>query len=308
LLLGFTVFMRIYLIALLIISLAFTACKSNKQGYTGFVYNNGTNKPLKGVKVMYGTDSTTTDSAGYFELNPKNGSGLIVFRMPGFYTDSFATSINHSGEQMEELFNDDKIGLYPVNKNFSTREAYLLSKQPKPLDTGVVYSSAQVKPFHKVNKTQDYTFIKPVGYSFGKYNEPIIPVKGSQFNYDIKQGTDFITVKELSVNHVPCRLIAYSLPGENDTRIINFQLNSYDNNHHLLDALLLDNRFTFEIIYYDEFKIHGDGKILINRYSVNRFEQNEQGDLIGEKAKPDTSLIQDVYQLNDKGIFIAIKP
>jgi hypothetical protein len=53
---------------------------------------------------------------------------------------------------------------------------------------------------------------------------------------------------------VTYKVIAYTTYGENDSKIVNIQLNSYVASVQT-DALLLDNRFTFETEYYRQFSI-----------------------------------------------------
>lgn len=289
-------------LCLLLVVIAFSACK--KSAYTGFVLNRQNNKPLKGVTVIHFNDSTTTDSLGYFSLPPNESAGQLIFKMPGFYTDTAETVTIHSGEVMEQNFKGEKIYLFPVSGKFRNIQEALNAQQPAPIDTGVIFSSAQTKEFYSRDKMDEYNLVAPNGYAISKYDGLIIPVKSSHFDYNIKPGSNYITVKSLLINRIPCRLIAFTTPGENDTQVLGFQLNSYDNNNHIQDALQLDSRFTFEIEYYSEFSIHGDGRILIDRYSVDNLKQNEDGDIIGEKAKPDTVVLQDYYQLNDKGQLI----
>ena len=289
-------------LCLLVVVMAFTACKKN--AYTGFVLNHQNNKPLKGVTVIHVNDSTTTDSLGYFSLPHNESAGQLIFKMPGFYTDTAETVTIHSGEVMEENFKGEKIYLFPVSGKFRNIHEALNAQQPAPVDTGEILTSAQTEKFYSRDKMGEYNLVAPKGFTIGKYDGLIIPVKSSHFDYNIRPGSNYITVKSLVINRIPCRLIAFTSPGENDTQVLGFQLNSYDNNNHIQDALQLDSRFTFEIEYYSQFSIHGDGRIFIDRYSVERFEQNEDGDLTGEKAKPDTVVLQDYYQLNDKGQFI----
>lgn len=101
---------------------------------------------------------------------------------------------------------------------------------------------------------------------------------------------------------VSCKVIVYNTIGDNDTAILNVQLNSYHNGQ-LKDQLLLDSRFTFETEYYRTFIINKNQSIKINKFSVNNLEFNEAGDILGEKTVADTVKVTVSYQLLNDGFF-----
>ena len=101
---------------------------------------------------------------------------------------------------------------------------------------------------------------------------------------------------------VSCKVIVYNTIGDNDTAILNVQLNSYHNGQ-LKDQLLLDSRFTFETEYYRTFIINKNHSIKINKFSVNNLEFNEAGDILGEKTVADTVKVTVSYQLLNDGFF-----
>lgn len=100
-----------------------------------------------------------------------------------------------------------------------------------------------------------------------------------------------------------CKLIIYNTYGENDSKILNIQLNSYIGNK-LVDQLLLDCRFTFEIGYYRTFKIEKDKTIEIIKYSIDSIEYNDAGDIIGEKKNADINKEKVEYTIDQSGKFI----
>ena len=298
---------QVITVIIILLAAVFYSC-SKTDNYTGVVYNHQNNKPLGGVRVINYPDSTVTDSLGHFSLPAKGHNGPLLFKITGFYTDSAQTYINHSGEQMDQLFDLGKIYLFPTNGKFRNLAEALKAAEPKPVDTTEIYNYTRDQKFYTRKAGEsDFSLVIPAGFTPQKYTDPIIPVKGSNYHYDIAAGDTFLNVTKLNINRVPCRLLVYSTFGENDTRVLNVQLNSYDQNNKIIDALLLDSRFTFDIEYYSQYRIYGDGKIRIRRFSIDAYEQNDEGDIIGERKKPDTLILKEYFRLNEKGQFIAVK-
>ena len=211
-----------------LLAVVFNGC-SKPDKYTGVIFNHQNNKPLKGVWVINYPDSTITDSMGHFSL-PFNGhAGPLLFKIAGFYPDSAQTYVNHSGEQLEQLTDLGKIYLFPINGRFRNLTEALKAAEPKPIDTAEVYNYTRDKKFYTRKAGEsEFLLVIPKGFTPHKYVDPIIPVKGSDYKYDIATGDTFLKAAKLNLNRVPCRLLVYSTLGENDTRVLNIQLNSYD--------------------------------------------------------------------------------
>lgn len=103
----------------LVLILLIFACKSSRSFYHGYVYNS--NGPLNNVQVkedMGNSNSTFTDSTGYFKLN-KNTYLLnnLVFIKEGFKIDTIKTVWSQHGERLEYMFlnkKEDTIYLKPI--------------------------------------------------------------------------------------------------------------------------------------------------------------------------------------------------
>ncbi|OCG39098.1 hypothetical protein [Gilliamella sp. Bif1-4] len=90
--------------------------------------------------------------------------------------------------------------------------------------------------------------------------------------------------------------------GENDEKVFTFQLNSYDHQKNLIDAILLYQIKGGEISYWNDFVIKTDGKILIKQYQKqNLFDPDEDP----KDNKVYTTEIK--YQMSSSGIFNQIK-
>lgn len=128
------------------------------------------------------------------------------------------------------------------------------------------------------------------------------PIKENDFDYAKSTDFDYFTAKSFEIAANTFKIILFNTYGENDAKILNIQLNSY-NGGKLVDALLLDCRFTFETEYYRNFKIDGN-TIEIKKISVDKLDFNDNGDIIGNKKVNDTLTEVVKYQINDKGLFI----
>src|SRR5699024_1282267 len=71
------------------------------------------------------------------------------------------------------------------------------------------------------------------------------------------------------------------------TPLLNIQLNSYDSMGNLVDALLLDSRFSYEdITRFAQFTLHSDNTITIDNYIIYLYEENKYGEPDGLINKP----------------------
>ncbi|NRT15635.1 hypothetical protein HNP99_001992 [Flavobacterium sp. 28A] len=129
------------------------------------------------------------------------------------------------------------------------------------------------------------------------------PIKENEFDFKKSADFDYFTVNDFNVDKTKCKIIAFSSYGENDSKIVNLQLNSYQSGEQK-DALLLDCRFTFETEYYRNFEIKKDGTVIIKKIAVNGLLYNNEGDITGEKAVNDTTTEVVKYKMNANGQFV----
>lgn len=101
--------------------------------------------------------------------------------------------------------------------------------------------------------------------------------------------------------------IIYIYYGDNDNPVFVFQLNSYDTKGNFIDAILLDERLSAEgeALYWSDFTIQKNGRILVNQYLQYLIED----DLIPEKGYKQNEIKskKNIYQMSNSGIFKKIK-
>ncbi|EON3872450.1 hypothetical protein [Escherichia coli] len=134
--------------------------------------------------------------------------------------------------------------------------------------------------------------------------EITIPVKGENFFSPwIAKDTRYYELGQFEDEDNIFRLIMYNTIGESDTPLLNVQLNSYDRNGILLDALLLSTFFGYEdIIRYSHFKISPDYTIAINNYVIHPYEPGEYGTTPHKKNPKPEVYIRAKYKII-KGYF-----
>ena len=89
--------MRFILSIFLVLHVITLHAQENHQPISGHVFEligNDSVVPLVGVNVFYSgtTDGTTTNSAGYFELEHNQSNHMLVFSFVGYQSDT----LNHS--------------------------------------------------------------------------------------------------------------------------------------------------------------------------------------------------------------------
>ena len=128
-------------------------------------------------------------------------------------------------------------------------------------------------------------------------------IKENEFDIKSEEEISYYTIRTLVYECIVCKVIIYSYKGESDIDFLNIQINSYKDNK-LIDKLLLDSRFTSEIIYYNDFTITKDFMITLYKYSKPLFEIDENGDIIGEAVNPKIQKDTVRYHLNRSGLFL----
>ncbi|UEG51915.1 hypothetical protein LLH06_13185 [Mucilaginibacter daejeonensis] len=242
---------------------------------------------------------------GYFKITTDDvSSDVITFFKEGYQPDTARTMIIHSGEQMQEHFKSgrDTVFLSPVTLAPTATDQHTSST-----DVQWPISSKRFANFYQREPVGgDHQLVVPKGFELASYDEPIVPVHESPFGYDIKPGDRYVNANQFHLGEVNLKVIIYTIKGENDGRVLNIQLNSYNPNGQLQDALLLDSRFTFEVEYHRDFVIQKNGSISITSYSKDHYTYNEQGDITGtlENAKTESSTV--VYHLKPDGKFQRI--
>ena len=129
--------------------------------------------------------------------------------------------------------------------------------------------------------------------------EKALPLKGDTYNYDLNSldGRYYTVAERKDRNGYDYKLIVYNAGGDNDTEILVTQLNSYKQGKPI-DALLLELNFTFEIAFSSR-HIVDNTKIRIDQYAINGLQCSEDGDIIGTKEVPDSTVWRLVYHIKD---------
>lgn len=97
-----------------------------------------------------------------------------------------------------------------------------------------------------------------------------------------------IVVKEKTTKGYTYKLLCSSRIGDNDTPIKSTTLHIYKDGK-FCDCIVLSLDFIFEVEHFAKFIVSED-KIIINRYEINTVLYDEDsGDIIGEKERPDTT-------------------
>lgn len=135
--------------------------------------------------------------------------------------------------------------------------------------------------------------------------EATVSIKGEHFGANtVNADMAYYEVGHFSIGAYLYKLIIYNRPGESDTPLLNIQLNSYNADGILVDALLLDSRFGFEEFErFSEFTIGGPDAILIEHYITYLYELADGGE-IGHKIEHPVSQtnIRELYNI-DQGHF-----
>lgn len=170
-------------------------------------------------------------------------------------------------------------------------------------DNYVLFSSSELAQYYEVN-THDEINIKEHNNSCYSFGDTLMKMNLKEDDFDFPKGEDYCEIYHHQFNESnTIQLIIYMAMGENDSQIFQTQLNSYYNNN-LMDALLIDCRFEFEVKYFRDFKINNDKSISIIKKWVELFEYDEDYNIIGEKKQREIQSDTVTYFLNDKGIFI----
>lgn len=140
--------------------------------------------------------------------------------------------------------------------------------------------------------------------------EDLVPFSSENLTFPVKEdgfGFQFKTKKYREAkrfsfsNNISGRLIVYTTSGENDISMLNIQLNTFKNGK-LIDQLLLDSKFSWEIRYYNDFVIHKNETIEIDKYTVEYmiFDDSYTGDENDEV----TTIEKVVYGIDKNGYFV----
>jgi len=125
--------------------------------------------------------------------------------------------------------------------------------------------------------------------------------QGYLFEKEIKlERKNYYLVKQWQHKGKLLKLILYNKLGDNDSFMLLAQLNMYDTKGKLLDAVVLDLRYVFEVSFSSTFKINGED-IYVKDTAVDGILFNDDGDIIGSKKKPDIDIIERKYRIKERG-------
>nr|WP_235876026.1 hypothetical protein [Flavobacterium covae] len=177
----------------------------------------------------------------------------------------------------------------------------------KIMNNDLIYTSEDVNKYFRTNDQLNQIELITNSLVYEKFNHQDLKlgIKENDFEIQPKIDSKYYKVKSFNLDgKITCDVIVYVTIGDNDTNIVNVQLNSYDFLRNCIDKILLDSRFNFENEYFREFKIFKNNTIVINKMSKDHLLYNEDGDIIGEKEKPEILSQEVKYIINKKGEFI----
>ena len=168
---------------------------------------------------------------------------------------------------------------------------------------GVIYSTKLFEPHIQFNtELSTFELIELKNPKSFTEIELTYPVKQNEFEFNKTNDFKYYTPFTFNFEGVSYNLIAYYSYGENDSKVLNIQINSYLDGKQI-DALLLDCRFTAETEYYREFTIKKEGTIVIKKVLIDGLNYNAKGDIIGQKTVKDTTSETIRYKMNTQGTF-----
>lgn len=169
-----------------------------------------------------------------------------------------------------------------------------------------IYKYTETAPYIKFNTQFSEYEIEglenPQKFSTTELNEVI---KENEFEFTKSDAFKYYVAKTFDIDKVNYKVIIYNTYGENDSKVLNIQLNSYLAGTPI-DALLLDCRFTFETEYYRNFVINKDKTIDIKKIAVEKLLYNDDGDIVGVKNVNDTISLPIKYKMDPSGKFLKI--
>ncbi|MFC0427619.1 hypothetical protein [Chryseobacterium scophthalmum] len=184
----------------------------------------------------------------------------------------------------------------------------IITDSTATMKNNLPYTSDNVKQYYKIDSDSISYVVNSlhkglVSASFDEKNKTI-PIKENDFEIQPDSKYKYYVLETFKFSYTnTAKLIIYNIFGENDSKILNIQLNSYINNT-LVDQLLLDCRFTFETEYYRTFTIGTEKNIEIIKHSVDNLEYNEEGDIVGEKKHADSAKVKVDYTIDKNGKFV----
>lgn len=172
--------------------------------------------------------------------------------------------------------------------------------------------SQQITPFYttatvKGVEVSELTLSEPYKNQTNAFNqqETDFFIKGEHFgSSSISQDSHYYEIDHFDYQDHTFKLIIYNKFGESDTLLLNTQLNSYDKQGNLIDAVLLDSRFSYEdIVCFSNFTINPDYSIHIENYVTYLYEEGQYGLPEGLIKDPKPQLYLQMQYKIENGMF-----
>lgn len=172
-------------------------------------------------------------------------------------------------------------------------------------DNEVIYTSANTLGYLEFEKEfNEYKIVGVKNAQNFSTNEMDFLLKENEFNFSKSDEFSYYTIKTFDIEQTNFKVIIYTTYGENGSKVVNVQLNSYQSGAQV-DALLLDCRFEFETEYYRNFVIKKDKTVEIKKIAVDKLLYNEDGDIIGNREVNDTLVTIVKYKIDPSGKFLT---
>lgn len=129
--------------------------------------------------------------------------------------------------------------------------------------------------------------------------EVSIPIKGEYFSFKtVNTKIRYLNITSFNKDNYCYKLIIYNRFGEGDAFYLNIQLNSYALDGSLIDALLLDSRYSFEgIKAFRDFSIMANGTINISYKNIQLYGVNKSGESYRIKKPIIEVLAKETYKI-----------
>lgn len=164
-------------------------------------------------------------------------------------------------------------------------------------------------PYSSVELEKYYYLDEKTGIKLNPHELSPLSFSDKELNYSPKlfdefaKGNDYYPLIYFYYKSILYKGIIYQGYADNDMNTFVFQLSSYDAQNNIIDAIVLDTRFRFEVMYWNDFIINNNGEIFIKKHSQQLHDYSKNNFNING----DIQILELNYQIGNDGIFRQIK-
>ncbi|OCG24557.1 hypothetical protein A9G11_03720 [Gilliamella sp. wkB108] len=167
------------------------------------------------------------------------------------------------------------------------------------------YSSKQLKKYYYWDEFGELNILShekmPLRFSMQDYS---VKIKTFSDDFHGSSGAFYFPLIYFNFNKFLYTGVMYMSFGANDVHIFTFRLNSYDSNGKLIDAIVLDERYSEEgeVLLWNDFTIKANGIIYVNQQKKLLIDAGlsdfKKGEIKSKKSQ---------YQMTKTGLFKKLK-